>query len=134
MLVAFSLKEGEVSRPVLSPLGFHIIRLNDRLGEKINASHILFEIKETDEDFNFLKESLVSLKESCLKKGDGFCDSLLKTDASFGELSGVFSFAPENIINTDVLTSLNGLSDKKTYSDVFSLRRVFLFCPPRFFG
>ena len=120
--VAFSLKEGEVSRPVLSPLGFHIIRLNDRLGEKINASHILFEIKETDEDFNFLKESLVSLKESCLKKGDGFCDSLLKADASFGELSGVFSFAPENIINTDVLTSLNGLSDKKIYSDVFSLK------------
>ena len=92
------------------------------MGEKINASHILFEIKETDEDFNFLKESLVSLKESCLKKGDGFCDSLLKTDASFGELSGVFSFAPENIINTDVLTSLNGLSDKKNYSDVFSLK------------
>ena len=117
--VAFSLKKGEVSTPVLSPLGFHIIRLNDRLGEKINASHILFEIKETDEDVASLKQDLDFLKRSCFKRGDFYCDSLLK-ESSFGELSGVFSFAPENMINFDVLEVLKETSEKD-YSEIQTL-------------
>ena len=48
--LAFSLKEGEVGGPVLSSLGFHVIRLNRRVGEKIDASHILFPIETTKED------------------------------------------------------------------------------------
>jgi parvulin-like peptidyl-prolyl isomerase len=48
--VAFDLSEGEISQPILSRFGYHIIRLNWRRGEKINTSHILVNLRPTDQD------------------------------------------------------------------------------------
>ncbi|MFH0883099.1 MAG: peptidylprolyl isomerase, partial [bacterium] len=48
--VAFGLNEGEISEPIRSRFGFHIIRLNWRRGEKINSSHILISLRPTDAD------------------------------------------------------------------------------------
>jgi len=42
--VAYNLEEGEISFPVETKFGIHVIRLNSRTGEKINTSHILFNI------------------------------------------------------------------------------------------
>ena len=38
--VAFSLEKGSVSLPFKSPFGYHLVLLEDRLGEKIKTSHI----------------------------------------------------------------------------------------------
>ena len=48
--VAFGLEEGEVSSPVRSRFGYHIIRLNWRRGEKINTSHILVKLTPSSLD------------------------------------------------------------------------------------
>jgi len=47
---AYLLKPGEISQPVLSPFGVHVIRLDERQGEKITTHHILFKVVPTAAD------------------------------------------------------------------------------------
>jgi peptidyl-prolyl cis-trans isomerase SurA len=48
--MAFGMKADEISPPVVSQFGVHVIRLNERVGEKINTSHILFRIIPDEAD------------------------------------------------------------------------------------
>ncbi|HSQ30985.1 MAG TPA: peptidyl-prolyl cis-trans isomerase [Gemmatimonadaceae bacterium] len=45
---ADALKPGEISQPVLSPFGFHIIRLDSRKGDTLSLHHILIPIQASD--------------------------------------------------------------------------------------
>lgn len=45
---AFNLRPGEISQPVLSPAGFHIIRIDALKGDSIDVRHILLRIQQTD--------------------------------------------------------------------------------------
>ncbi len=47
---AYSLQPGDISQPVVSPFGVHLIRVDERTGEKITTSHILFRIQPTSAD------------------------------------------------------------------------------------
>ena len=104
--LAFSLDEGEVGGPVLSSLGFHLIRLNRRVGEKIDASHILFPIKTTKEDIDSSLSYLESLRPKSFENFSFFDSLSLSGKRSYG---GVFSKAPENLIPSVILSSLRSL-------------------------
>lgn len=45
---AYALKQGEISQPVLTPFGYHIIRLDERKGDTIAVRHILLRIQQSD--------------------------------------------------------------------------------------
>ncbi len=59
---ALKLKNGEISLPVETEFGFHIIQMVDRRGNIYNARHILIMPKFTQEDFTKAGEFLDSLK------------------------------------------------------------------------
>lgn len=63
---ALALQPGEVSRPVQTRYGYHIIRLDDRREDKILTSHILIKLKVTEEDEHPVIEYLQEVREEIL--------------------------------------------------------------------
>jgi peptidyl-prolyl cis-trans isomerase SurA len=59
---ALKLKNGEISMPVETEFGFHIIQMVDRRGNIYNARHILIQPKFTDKDFEKAGHFLDSIK------------------------------------------------------------------------
>lgn len=45
---AYALKPGEISQPVLTPFGYHIIRVDERKGDTLALRHILIRIQQSD--------------------------------------------------------------------------------------
>jgi peptidyl-prolyl cis-trans isomerase SurA len=59
---ALKLKNNEISMPVETEFGFHIIQMVDRRGNIYNARHILIQPKYTDEDFDIAASFLDSIR------------------------------------------------------------------------
>jgi len=45
---AYALSSGQISDPVLTPFGYHIIRLDERKGDTLSLRHILLRIQQSD--------------------------------------------------------------------------------------
>ena len=106
--VAFSLNPGDVSDPFKTDLGYHIVLLEDRVGEKIKTSHILKKIKSGDVDLeknkllfsDFLGEYDVY---NYVEKFDSLCAHFSLENSSF---NGIFPKTP--------VSSLPDFLDKKS--------------------
>jgi peptidyl-prolyl cis-trans isomerase SurA len=59
---ALKMKEGEISLPVETEFGFHIIQLLERRGNEYNARHILIMPRFSDDDFEKAGQYLDSLR------------------------------------------------------------------------
>ncbi len=102
------MKPGEVSEPVRTPSGFHIVKLNERRsGEaqviinQIHVRHILMKTNELDDD-ETVRQKLARLRERILK-GEDFAGIASTTSADPGSApdggdlgwSGPGTFVPE---------------------------------------
>lgn len=92
---AFKLKQGEISRVIESPVGFHIIELIERRGESIHARHILVKPKSDDaadlnaiERLSAIRDSVLSGKHDFAYYAAKYSDD--KETAKFGGVLGTF--------------------------------------------
>ncbi|MCX6138026.1 MAG: peptidylprolyl isomerase [Ignavibacteriales bacterium] len=82
--VVFSMKENELSKPVKTQFGYHIIQLLERRGESVHPRHILFPIKQTSLSDDTTMAELKRLRDRVLHGED------------FGVLARKYSEDPES--------------------------------------
>ncbi|MCF7797009.1 MAG: peptidylprolyl isomerase [Lentisphaeria bacterium] len=63
---AYSLEPGEMSDVIETQFGLHLIKLEERRGEKVNVSHILIKPQASQADVQALTDSLTSLRDAIL--------------------------------------------------------------------
>ena len=97
---AFQLNIGEISDPILSPFGYHLILLVDKKGEKIHTKHILKTIKPEKED-----------KLSAQKKLKNIFSYLEKNPSSFDSIAINFSNKDKNLSNVYKINYINEIEE-----------------------
>jgi len=75
---AFGLEEGEISQPVESIHGFHIIKMIERKGQQIHVKHILVKPNITAEDRELAQTTLDTVKQKLLR-GDMTFEQAVKS-------------------------------------------------------
>jgi len=106
--VIAGMKAGDVTKPIRTPSGFHIIKLNEIRGNaqvivnQVHARHILIKTNELQDDAT-VQQKLVSIRDRVINKGENFAAvaSVVSEDpgsaAEGGDLgwAGPGTFVPE---------------------------------------
>jgi len=116
---AFLLDVGEISNPIESSFGFHLIKLLDRVGEKIKTQHILLSLLAGDQDLKIIETDFnLYLSEYFYDPGgfDSLCVSFYNKEKN---LSGHY----KNFNSADLPLFLNKKLDaleNYSFSEVFT--------------
>ena len=121
--VAYSLDIGTTSKPIKTEFGVHIIKVNDRLGEKISTQHILKTVPFSDED---KKNTLNGLKSLLLdvQNKNSFDSTALYLKQTYNNYSGIYNKITKEQIPVDVLEQID-INKTNSISKVFPTKQGF---------
>ena len=75
---AFSMEEGEIKGPIKTQFGFHIIKLEDKKGEKVRTRHILFKVGKTRKNWDKARKKTQNIREKLLNNEISFDSAAVK--------------------------------------------------------
>lgn len=120
---ATSLSKDQISQPIETPLGYHIIQLIDKDDTRINTRHILIKLGQSDEDIERIKNELIKMKDA-IAKGDKFEDiaKLYSDETETKGFGGYLGKIPVNQLPPDLVQVLEqipegGVSDPLLYQN-----------------
>ena len=109
--VAFLLNVGEVSSPIETVFGIHIIKLVDRVGEKIHTKHILFNLKPGEGDLKNIYKKINLVLEASFNNPAVFDSVALEYFDKHKNLSGYYVDFDKSKFPTFIQNQISLLND-----------------------
>ncbi|RAJ01608.1 periplasmic chaperone for outer membrane proteins SurA [Chitinophaga skermanii] len=111
---AFRLKEGEISSPVKSQFGYHLIKMLRRQGDNVVVQHILLKANITKNDMTSITSKLDSIRTLIIDKKINFAEAVAKySDAQMAKFDGGMLQNPMNGSSLITIDQLDQPSEKE---------------------
>lgn len=89
LAASFRLKEGEISSPIKSQFGYHLIQCIRRQGDNVTVQHILVKPNVTKSDIDLATKKLDSIRTNILNHTYTFAEAVTKySDAQMAKFDG----------------------------------------------
>ncbi|MEO0224967.1 MAG: peptidyl-prolyl cis-trans isomerase [candidate division WOR-3 bacterium] len=129
ILEIFSTPKGSWTRPIRTPLGYNIFKVNDKSSDSVKLSHILIKVKPSKEDIEKAREKVLTILESAKKN---FEETAKENSFAPTEIG----YVPENAIPNDLKPYFKDVKENSIigpiYKDGFYLiLRVKQFIPEK---
>ena len=116
---AFSLAEGEISEPVETEFGFHLIYVEKIRGQELDVRHILIAPKVSPEALNAAKQKIENIRQRILSGEISFADAArAESDEKETRNSGGLLMNPSTLETRFELTKM----DPSLYNEVSDLK------------
>jgi peptidyl-prolyl cis-trans isomerase SurA len=111
--VVFTMKEGEISDIIETPIGFHIAQLIERRGETVRVRHILLKLQPSRESEQKIIDFLSAIRDSILSGKNSFAyyARLYSEDKSTAQFGGEMGKVPVAELDPDLRNLISKMKD-----------------------